>query len=177
MSLRFGILGLIADEALHGYEVKQRFEDMLGGTWDVNIGSVYQMLQRLERDGLVEAVGERGDRGRQAYRATRAGRTVVAEWLGGPDKQPELLRDEVYVKVLLLARAKDPDRERIRQVLDTQRRAYLQRLRDLADQERAARNGGGAAGASLALLFQAGRLHTEASLKWLDACAEELAGL
>lgn len=176
MSLRFGILGLIADEALHGYEVKARFEDMLGGTWDVNVGSVYQMLQRLERDGLVEAAGERGDRGRQAYRATDTGRTVVEEWLSGPDKQPELLRDEVYVKVLLLARAKNPDVEKIREIIDTQRRAYLQRLRDLADQERAARNRGGGAGTPLALLFQAGRLHTEASLKWLDACADELTG-
>jgi len=44
MSLRFGVLGLLAEEPLHGYEVKTRFEEMLGGTWKVNIGSVYQVL-------------------------------------------------------------------------------------------------------------------------------------
>ena len=53
MSLRFGILGLLAEEPLHGYEVKARFEAMLGHTWEVNIGQVYSTMQRLERDGLV----------------------------------------------------------------------------------------------------------------------------
>jgi len=67
VSLRFGLLGLLAAESLHGYEIKQRFEDMLGGTWELNIGSVYQALQRLERDGLVEPVGDRGDRGKQRW--------------------------------------------------------------------------------------------------------------
>ena len=32
MSLKFGILGLLTEEPLHGYQVKQRFEAMLGGT-------------------------------------------------------------------------------------------------------------------------------------------------
>ena len=41
MSLKFGILGLLTEEPLHGYQVKQRFEAMLGGTWEVNIGQVY----------------------------------------------------------------------------------------------------------------------------------------
>ena len=62
MSLEYGILGLLGEEPLHGYEVKSRFEDMLGGTWEVNIGQIYSTFQRLERDGLVEAVGGRGDR-------------------------------------------------------------------------------------------------------------------
>ena len=53
MSLRFGILGLLAEKPLHGYEVKTRFESLLGGTWEVNIGQIYSTLQRLERDGLV----------------------------------------------------------------------------------------------------------------------------
>src|SRR5437660_5656163 len=102
MSLRFGVLGLLAEEPLHGYEVKTRFEEMLGGTWKVNIGSVYQVLQRLERDGLVEATGDRGDRGRQAYRATIAGISGLNEWLEDPDSQPQLLREDYYVMLLLL---------------------------------------------------------------------------
>lgn len=167
MSLRFGILGLVAEGPLHGYQVKQRFQEMLGGTWGVNIGSVYQALQRLERDGLVEASGERGDRGRQAYRATEAGAAALAAWLEEPESQPQLLREELYVKLLLLGRHADG---RLDHVLRRQRHVYLQRLRDLADQERAARDQGHP---QLALLFQGGRLHTEADLKFLDACVEE----
>jgi len=52
-------MGLLAEEPLHGYEVKNRFEAMLGGTWEVNIGQIYTTLQRLERDGLVRPMGER----------------------------------------------------------------------------------------------------------------------
>jgi DNA-binding PadR family transcriptional regulator len=170
MSLRFGILGLLADEPLHGYEVKQRFENMLGGTWDVNIGSVYQMLQRLERDGLVEPLGERGDRGKQAYKVTEAGTSALAEWLEEQESEPQLLREDIYVKLLLLARHADGAAPRL---LNRQRRVYLQRLRDLADQEKAAREQGRL---ELALLFKGGRLHAEADLKWLDAAVEALEG-
>ena len=59
MSLKFGILGPLTDEPLHGYQVRQRFESILEATWEVNIGQDYSTLQRLERDGLVEAAGER----------------------------------------------------------------------------------------------------------------------
>jgi len=168
MSLRFGILGLLADQPLHGYQIKQVFAEMLGGTWDLNIGSVYQVLQRLERDGLVEPVGERGARGRQSYRATRAGVSALAEWLEESESEPQLLREEVYIKLLLLARHADG---KVDQLLDRQRGVYLQRLRDLADQERVARERGRE---ELALLFKGGQLHTEADLKWLDVCAEEI---
>lgn len=168
MSLRFGILGLLADEPLHGYQVRQRFEDLLGGTWEVNIGQVYQTLQRLERDGLVEATGDRGDRGKQAYRLTDTGKSAYRSWLGDAEQQPQLLREEVYVKLALLSRHADGRLERL---LNAQRRVYLQRLRDLADQERTARAAGRL---EVALLFKGAELHTEADLKWLDACADEI---
>jgi DNA-binding PadR family transcriptional regulator len=168
MSLRFGILGLVAEEPLHGYEIKQRFEERLGGTWDVNIGSVYQALQRLERDRLVEAAGDRGDRGRQAYRATETGRSALEEWLGDPESQPQLLHDEVFVKLILLGRNGNG---RLDLLLNRQRLVYLQRLRDLADQERVARAMGNT---ELGLVFKSGQLHAEADLKWLDVCVEEL---
>jgi DNA-binding PadR family transcriptional regulator len=168
MSLRFGILGLLAEDPLHGYQVKQRFEEMLGGTWELNIGSVYQALQRLERDGLVETTGDRGDRGRQAYRATEAGVSALEEWLEDPESQPQLLREDFYVKLLLLGRQANGRLERL---LNRQRHVHLQRMRDLTEQERAAREGGRI---QLALLFKGGQLHTEADLKFLDAVVEEM---
>ena len=168
MSLRFGILGPLAEEPLHGYEVKQRFEEMLGGTWEVNIGSVYQALQRLERDGLVATTGDRGDRGRQAYLTTEAGVSALNEWLEDPDSQPQLLREDLYVKLLLLGRHRNG---RLDRLLGRQRHVYLQRMRDLADQEKVARERGRP---QLALLFKGGQLHTEAELKFLDAFVESM---
>src|SRR5260370_40163577 len=77
MSLKYGLLGLLAEEPLHGYEVKNRFEAVLGGTWEVNIGQVYTTLQRLERDGLVRPAGARGERGKLLYDISDAGRKAL----------------------------------------------------------------------------------------------------
>ena len=167
MSLKFGLLGLLAQEPLHGYEVKQRFEEMLGGAWEVNIGQVYTTLGRLERDGLVEPAGERGERGKHAYRLTPAGQTALDEWLEQPESEPQLLREETYVKLLLSTRLANGN---LAALLTRQRRVYLQRLRDLAALEEQARRTGRD---DLALLVKGAILHTEADLAWVDICAEE----
>src|SRR6266545_55842 len=104
MSLKFGILGLLAEQPLHAYSVKARFQDLLGGSWEVNIGQVYTTLQRLERDGLVEPAESRGDRGRLPYRLTEAGRKALEAWLAEPESEPQQLREEIYLKLLLTAR-------------------------------------------------------------------------
>jgi DNA-binding PadR family transcriptional regulator len=168
MSLRFGILGLLAEEPLHGYEVKTRFESLLGGTWEVNIGQIYSTLQRLERDGLVAAADDRGDRGKLPYHLTAAGRRRLDEWLRQPEAEPQQLREEIYVKLLLAGRLANGNVERL---LAEQRRVYLQRLKDLAGLERQSRDEGRH---DLALLLRGAVFHTEADLKWTDTWAEEI---
>jgi DNA-binding PadR family transcriptional regulator len=167
MSLKFGILGLLADGPQHGYEVKTRYEDLFGGAWELNIGQVYTTLQRLERDGLVDAVGERGERGKQRYGLTDAGTRALQEWLGEPEQEPEQLRQDIYLKLLLISRLANGNLEAL---LFSQRRVYLQRLKDLGELERRAREQGRH---DLVLLIQGAILHTEADLKWIDVCAEE----
>src|SRR3979490_3498260 len=87
VSLKFGVLGLLAEEPLHGYEGKNRFEAMLGQTWEVNIGQVYTTLQRLERDGLVRPVGPRGDRGKLLYELSAEGKKELDQRLAPPRPQ------------------------------------------------------------------------------------------
>ena len=168
MSLKFGILGLLAEEPLHGYEVKNRFESLLGGTWEVNIGQIYSTLQRLERDGLVEAADDRGDRGKLPYHLTATGRRTLDDWLRQPEAEPQQLREEIYVKLLLASRLANGNLDRL---LADQRRVYLQRLKDLAGLERQAREQGRD---DLVLLMKGAVLHTEADLKWTDVWSEEI---
>jgi len=167
VSLRYGILGLLAEQPLHGYEVKTRYEALFGGTWDLNIGQVYTTLQRLERDGLVGEVGERGDRGKQRYDLTPAGRDALHDWLQTPEEEPPQLRQDIYLKLLLISRLANGNLDTL---LARQRRVYLQRLKDLGELEHQARRQGRD---DLVLLVQGAILHTEADLKWIDVCADE----
>ena len=166
MSLKYGLLGLLVEEPLHGYEVKNRFEAMLGGTWEVNIGQVYTTLQRLERDGLVRPAGERGDRGKLLYEISDSGRKALNEWLARPETGPQELREDIYVKLLLAARLANGD---LGPLLSRQKRAYLQRLRDLNQLEARAKKDGRT---DLARLVRGALLHTEADIKWIDELSE-----
>ena len=166
MSLKYGLLGLLVEEPLHGYEVKNRFEAMLGGTWEVNIGQVYTTLQRLERDGLVRPAGERGDRGKLLYEISDSGRQALNEWLAQPESGPQELREDIYVKLLLAARLANGD---LGPLLRRQKRAYLQRLRDLNQLEARAKKDGRT---DLARLVRGALLHTEADIKWIDELSE-----
>ena len=170
VSLKYGVLGLLAEEPLHGYEVKNRFEAMLGGTWEVNIGQVYTTLQRLERDGLVRPVGSRGDRGRLLYELLDPGRKALDAWLAAPDQGPQRLHEEFYVKLLLATRLANGD---LGPLLARQKRAYLQLLRDLNQLEDRAKHDGRD---DLARLVRGALLHTEADIKWIDELSERNGG-
>jgi DNA-binding PadR family transcriptional regulator len=170
VSLKFGVLGLLSREPLHGYEVKNRFEDLLGGTWEVNIGQIYTTLQRLERDGLVRPVGRRGDRGKLLYELSPEGRKTLDEWLAEPDSGPQQLHEDIYVKLLIATRIANGD---LQQLLSRQKRAYLQRLRDLNRLEERARREGRM---DLARLVRGALLHAEADLKWMDELSSQRFG-
>ena len=168
MTLKFGILGLLAEQPSHAYSVKARFEDLLGGSWEVNIGQVSATLTRLERDGLVEQAQARGERGRLPYRLTEAGRKTLEAWLAEPESEPQQLREEIYLKLLLATRIANGD---LPALLAKQRRVYLQRLKDFAALEHAASSAGRT---DLVLLYKGAILHTEADLKWVEVCAQDI---
>jgi DNA-binding PadR family transcriptional regulator len=71
------VLGLLAEEPLYGYDLLERFRMRSMGFWvEVGKASVYQVLRRLERDGLINGRSQEGPEGpdRRVYRITRAGR-------------------------------------------------------------------------------------------------------
>ncbi len=54
--LELAILGLLKEQALHGYELKKRLAEMLGPFSGASFGSLYPALRRLEAAHAVEAV-------------------------------------------------------------------------------------------------------------------------
>ncbi|HXF58026.1 MAG TPA: PadR family transcriptional regulator [Actinomycetota bacterium] len=81
--LELAILGLLKEKAMHGYELKKRLGDTLGGFWQVSYGSLYPALKRLQREGAVEMIYPREQVGRRknVYRITGRGEQLFAELL------------------------------------------------------------------------------------------------
>jgi PadR family transcriptional regulator, regulatory protein PadR len=76
------VLGLLAEEPMHGYDVLERFRRRGMGFWvELGRASVYQVLKRLERDGLVTGRNQEGRAGpdRRIFRITRSGRARLGE--------------------------------------------------------------------------------------------------
>jgi PadR family transcriptional regulator len=74
------VLALVEDRARHGYEIGKLIDDRSGGVLKFHIASLYPMLYRLERRGLIAGrwVEKAGQRRRHYYRITAEGRRVLA---------------------------------------------------------------------------------------------------
>lgn len=162
MSVRFGLLALLAEAPTHGYQLKTGFERRTGGSWALNIGQVYTTLQRLERDGLVEEIAANGDR--RDYRITATGHEQLDVWFATPVVPDGPARDELTIKVLLAIAAEDVD---VTDVLQRQRRASVEQLQAYtrrkaqADPEKEI---------AFLILLDALIFRTESEIRWLDAC-------
>ncbi len=115
-------------------------------------------------------VGARGDRGKLLYELSPSGRKALVNWLAQPDSGPQQLHEDIYVKLLLATRVANGS---LPALLGRQKRAYLQRLRDLNQLEERARRDGRS---DLARLIRGALLHTEADLKWVDELAADTHG-
>ena len=162
--LKFAILGLLAQQPRHGYDLKRAFEAMLGHTWQVNIGQIYSTLARLERDGLItcEEVPQDLLPNRKVCRLTPAGERALQDWLARPEPPPLRVRVDFYLKLLIARRAGGKS---VCDLIWQQRQTLLQSLADLTplladpDEERR-------------LLAEGLQAHLEADLRWLDRCEE-----
>jgi transcriptional regulator len=78
-SLDLLILKTLSLAPLHGWGISQRVQQISKGVLEVNQGSLYPALQRLEKDGLVTSDWDTTDNNRRAryYRLTATGRGAL----------------------------------------------------------------------------------------------------
>lgn len=74
------LLAVIAEEPSYGYEMARKLEDR--GLSLVGEGSIYPLLSRLQRDGLVESYLQQSAGGppRKYYRIADAGLDRLRDW-------------------------------------------------------------------------------------------------
>ena len=74
--VRAAVLGLLAEQPMHGYQIIQEIAERSGGVWQPSPGSIYPVLQQLEDEGLVLIEQTEG---RKVANLTEAGRAYVEE--------------------------------------------------------------------------------------------------
>jgi PadR family transcriptional regulator PadR len=80
------ILRTLQRDALHGWAISERIQEISQDVLEINQGSLYPALHRLEHSGWIEAEWAVSELGRRAkyYRLTAAGRRQLAvetrEW-------------------------------------------------------------------------------------------------
>jgi DNA-binding PadR family transcriptional regulator len=161
MSVPHALLALLSQGPKYGLRLQSEFESRTGEVWPLNVGQVYTTLQRLERDGLVEATGE-GERSQKQYRITSVGERELSEWLGNP---PELVpppRDELVIKVLVALQVPGID---VHELLQVHRRHVIETMQRYTQVKAAAAEDD----VPLALVVDSELFRLEAIVRWLDA--------
>lgn len=173
MPVKHALLALLAERDLTGYELKLRFERVLGDCWQLNSGQVYSTLERLRREGMVSRtrLHAADDVTRAAYAIRSRGRQALAEWMAAPIARLRPIRDPLFVK---LAFSQPTEVDDVLRCLADEARRY----RRAAETLRAlvARTPMSHGGRVRWLVAEAARRTYEAHLEWLECAARTLAG-
>lgn len=162
------LLGLLSREPTHGYDLKQSHDRYFGTGKPLAFGQVYATLARLIRDGLITLVGEEAGGGpdRKRYAITTEGRAHLADWMVTPVVPSQTLQSELFAKTVV-ALLVDEDAD---QLLDIQRAAHLERMRELTRLKQAA-------DVLHVLVYDHALFHIEADLRWMDTTSARMAQL
>jgi DNA-binding PadR family transcriptional regulator len=142
LSIRHGLLGLLSQSPMHGYQLRNEFEAATGAAWPLGYP-------------------EPGD-DRRPYGLTDRGAADLQQWFADPVPRAEPPRSELVIKVALSLLLPDVDTQA---VIDVQRRATMAGLQGLI---RAKAEAGGDLAASL--VADAAIFNAEAEIRWLDHC-------
>jgi len=161
MSVRYAMLALLSEGPRYGLQLRDEFEARTGEVWPLNVGQVYQTLQRLERDGLVESDGTSDQGPQNHFRITAEGERELAAWLRTPPDLSSPPRDELVMKVLMALYVPSAD---VHAVIQAHRRyvvELMQRWTRIREDD--------AGDFNTALAIDAELFRLDSVVRWLDA--------
>lgn len=168
MSVGMSLLAILDEGETYGLRLKNEFEARTGGVWPLNVGQVYTTLARLQRDGLVEVNNDEEPESQKFYEITKEGQSLLAEWFAASSSAGTPSRDELVLKLVMVARRGRAEGAR---VIQSERRQAVELLQGYTRLKRDAPTD-----ADLGWLFLLDSLifQTEARVRWLDACEARL---
>jgi DNA-binding PadR family transcriptional regulator len=171
MSVRQSLLAILDQGPCYGYQLRAEFDRRTGSTWPLNVGQIYNTLDRLERDGLVEK-GDVDEHGHVYWEITDAGSAEVRDWLASPVQRAQGTRDELAIKLAVAATLPGVD---VADIIQTQRRASLVQLQELNRAKYAGANPDGPEELAWSLVVDSMIFSAEAEVRWLDHSEQRLA--
>jgi DNA-binding PadR family transcriptional regulator len=171
MSVRQSLLAILNQGPCYGYQLRAEFDRRTGSTWPLNVGQIYNTLDRLERDGLVQKADIDAD-GQNYVEITEAGRGEVADWLGSPVVRTMATRDELAIKLAIAVTLPGVD---IAQVIQVQRSATMRTLQELTRTKNATADPESSEQLAWMLVIDSLIFAAEAEARWLDHSESTLA--
>ena len=161
MSIRHALLALLSEGPKYGLQLRQEFESRTGEVWPLNVGQVYTTLQRLERDGLIEADDVADVSPQKGFHITQEGAEELAQWLRTPPDYSSPPRDELVIKVLVALELPGLD---VHEVVQVHRRYLVELMQQWTrlkeDESRLDLN--------FALVVDAELFRLDSLIRWLD---------
>jgi len=171
LTMEHALLGLVRQRPMYAYEIHQTLAqaEALGLVWQLKQSQTYALLARLEEAGYLASTLEAQDSRppRKILQLTESGEAAFARWLVAPMRHGRDFRLEFLAKlffaaqepmavlVALLAAQRDACNDLIAQL-----RAWITVVSPERPYDR------------LVLQFRLGQI--EATLAWLDTCADTL---
>jgi PadR family transcriptional regulator AphA len=170
MSLRHGILDLLAHEPMSGYDLSRYFSVSMANVWPAQHSQIYPELAKLLAEGLIAQTGE-GPRGRRVYQTTAAGLDALRSWLR--DTPPDYsVRHEAQLRVFCLWVL--PADEALA-LLARDRAEYVRHLEQLDTNIAAVDWGDSPVRRASRLSIEFGHRFYAALVEWIDWAAEQIA--
>jgi DNA-binding PadR family transcriptional regulator len=161
------LLALLSEGPKYGLQLRQEFEARTGEVWPLNVGQVYTTLQRLERDGLVEADDTAEESLQKGFHITTEGRAELNDWLRTPPDLSSPPRDELVIKIMVAVRMPGVD---VHEVIQVHRRYLVQLMQQWTrlkeDESRFDLN--------FALVVDAELFRLDSLIRWLDTAEGRL---
>jgi DNA-binding PadR family transcriptional regulator len=171
------VLACLAEGSMHGYELLERMRSRSMALWaDVAKASVYQALQRLERQSMIAGRDQEGTEGpdRRVYRITKVGRSHLKAGLIGRFGTEDAYETDAGLALGFVHLLPEAD---ARRALQTRERA-LHHLVDAAQEERDSSGSDTSVGRTVAnaMLDRQSSL-AEAELRWIKGFRASLVKL
>jgi DNA-binding PadR family transcriptional regulator len=94
---------VVRDGPCTSYAVKELFRGSPSEFWSGSAGSIYPLMKRLERRGLVASeLGATGRRGHRTYRATPKGRRAFARWMTDAERAVAMGFDPLRTRLVFI---------------------------------------------------------------------------